>query len=77
MPSEFWLIGCAAVFFCAVQLCLAGKSQRQLDEARMLPFADDPEVARRMERATGRSRSGCSCPGTCNGACDYHQDLSA
>ncbi|MBD9481770.1 cbb3-type cytochrome c oxidase subunit 3 [Pseudomonas sp. PDM14] len=77
MPGDLWFFLCAALFFCAVQLCLAGKSRRHLDEATMQPFADDPDVARRMERATARSRTGCSCPGTCDGSCAYREDLSA
>ncbi|MDF3933310.1 cbb3-type cytochrome c oxidase subunit 3, partial [Pseudomonas citronellolis] len=32
---------------------------------------DDEEVARRMERATGRSRNGCACPGSCRGDCEH------
>jgi len=28
--------------------------RRQLDEASLIPFADDPEVARRVELATGK-----------------------
>lgn len=77
MPGELWFLLCSALFFCAVQFCLAGRNQRQTDEAAMLPFADDPHVARRMERATGRSRTGCSCPGTCDGSCAYREDMPA
>lgn len=70
MANELWLLTCLSLFFIAVQLCLSGRSQRSLDEATMLPFADDPEVARRMEQATGRSRTGCACPGSCAGHCE-------
>ncbi|MFL1495188.1 cbb3-type cytochrome c oxidase subunit 3 [Pseudomonas antarctica] len=37
----------------AVEYCLRGESENSLDDASMLPFADDPEVARRVELATG------------------------
>lgn len=77
MANELWPLTCLSLFFIAVQLCLSGRSQRSLDEATMLPFADDPEVARRMEQATGRSRSGCRCPGTCQGQCADWRDFTA
>ena len=77
MTHELWPLACVTLFFIAVQLCLSGRSQRSLDEATMLPFADDPEVARRMEQATGRSRTGCACPGTCQGRCANWQSLAA
>ena len=81
MDSEnaFALLGLGALsfFYLATQACLGGRSQRQLDEATMLPFVDDDEVARRMEHATGRSRTGCSCPGTCNGSCASRVELQA
>ena len=70
MANELWLLTCVTLFITAVQFYLSGKSQRGLDEATMLPFADDPEVARRMEQATGRSRTGCACPGSCAGHCE-------
>ncbi|EJF72690.1 cbb3-type cytochrome c oxidase subunit 3 [Pseudomonas sp. D8002] len=38
----------------AVEYCLRGQSKESLDEASLMPFADDPEVARRVERATGK-----------------------
>ena len=46
-------------------------AQRAHNEAAMLPFADDPEVAQRVERDTGRSIRGCACPGTCDGHCEH------
>ncbi|OEC40535.1 cytochrome Cbb oxidase CcoQ [Pseudomonas sp. 1D4] len=70
-------LGTVAFFFVAVQLSLGRHSQRQLDEATMLPFADDEPVARRMERATGRSSTGCSCPGRCDGSCATRTELEA
>lgn len=72
MPAEAWWMMTLAVFFVGVQLSLGRGSQRDLDEATMLPFADDPAVARRVERDTGRSTSGCTCPGTCDGSCKHH-----
>ncbi|MDF3202337.1 cbb3-type cytochrome c oxidase subunit 3 [Pseudomonas sp. 1912-s] len=38
----------------AVEHCLRGESRESLDEASLMPFADDPEVARRVELATGK-----------------------
>ncbi|NWE42626.1 cbb3-type cytochrome c oxidase subunit 3 [Pseudomonas yamanorum] len=38
----------------AVEYCLRGESRESLDEASLIPFADDPEVARRVELATGK-----------------------
>lgn len=71
MPAELWGLIALMVFYLGVQASLARGSSRDLDEATMLPFADDPEVARRVERETGRSTSGCACPGTCDGRCAH------
>ena len=38
----------------AVEYCLRGQSEKSLDEASLIPFADDPDVARRVEQATGK-----------------------
>ena len=38
----------------AVEYCLHGQSEKSLDDASLIPFADDPEVARRVEQATGK-----------------------
>lgn len=38
----------------AVEYCLRGRSDQSLDDASLMPFADDPEVARRVEQATGK-----------------------
>ncbi|WP_271410651.1 cbb3-type cytochrome c oxidase subunit 3 [Pseudomonas sp. Q1-7] len=70
-------LGAVAFFYLAIQASLGGKSQRQIDEATMLPFADDEPVARRMERATGRSSTGCSCPGRCDGRCARRVEMDA
>ena len=39
----------------AVEYCLQRETADSLDEASMVPFADDPEVARRVELATGKT----------------------
>ena len=49
--------GLLALYF-GVGWSLRAHRGRGIEEASMLPFADDEEVARRMEKATGRSRSG-------------------
>ena len=40
--------------YCVIHGCLKHKTERDLDEASMIPFADDPDVARRVEQATGK-----------------------
>ena len=77
MNNALWAMLCAGLLFLAVQACLSGRSQRSLDEASMLPFADDPEAAREMEEETGRSNSGCACPGRCQGNCNDWHSFSA
>ncbi|MDH4561443.1 cbb3-type cytochrome c oxidase subunit 3 [Pseudomonas sp. BN411] len=81
MDSEgaYALLSLAALtfFYLATQACLGGRSQRQIEEATMLPFADDDPVARRMERATGRSSTGCGCPGRCDGGCASRVEMDA
>ena len=39
----------------AVEYCLRHQTSESLDDASMVPFADDPEVARRVELATGKT----------------------
>ena len=39
----------------AVEYCLRHQTAQSLDDASMVPFADDPEVARRVELATGKT----------------------
>ncbi|UFQ02799.1 cbb3-type cytochrome c oxidase subunit 3 [Pseudomonas fitomaticsae] len=39
----------------AVEYCLRHETAESLDEASLTPFADDPEVARRVEMATGKT----------------------
>lgn len=43
-----------ALLYCAIEYCLKRHTQADDDEASALPFADDPEVARRVEKATGK-----------------------
>ena len=38
----------------AVEYCLRGQSEQSLEDASLIPFADDPDVARRVEQATGK-----------------------
>ena len=38
----------------AVEYCLKEQTVQSLEEASLIPFADDPEVARRVELATGK-----------------------
>ncbi|MCU1785823.1 cbb3-type cytochrome c oxidase subunit 3 [Pseudomonas sp. 13B_2.1_Bac1] len=40
--------------YASVEYCLRGQSESSLDDASLLPFADDPEVAQRVELATGK-----------------------
>ncbi|MGR3885478.1 cbb3-type cytochrome c oxidase subunit 3 [Pseudomonas sp. 1152_12] len=49
-----WSLLILVFLYGAVEYCLRGESERSLDDASMLPFADDPEVARRVELATGK-----------------------
>lgn len=52
---EIFFDGLGVVFlWLAVEYCLRRKTADTLDEASMVPFADDPEVARRVELATGK-----------------------
>ncbi|MEO8645577.1 cbb3-type cytochrome c oxidase subunit 3 [Pseudomonas sp.] len=39
----------------AVEYCLKHQTTESLDEASLIPFADDPEVAQRVELATGKT----------------------
>ncbi|WP_460125436.1 cbb3-type cytochrome c oxidase subunit 3 [Pseudomonas sp. S2_C03] len=38
----------------AVEHCLKRETAQSLEDASLIPFADDPEVARRVEAATGK-----------------------
>ncbi|VVO43322.1 cbb3-type cytochrome c oxidase subunit 3 [Pseudomonas fluorescens] len=39
----------------AVEYCLKHQTAESLEDASLIPFADDPEVARRVELATGKT----------------------
>jgi len=48
------LLGVACLYF-SVEYCLRNQCAETLDDASLIPFADDPEVARRVELATGKT----------------------
>lgn len=55
-----WLeLGGLLALYLGVGWSLRAHRGRGIEEASMLPFADDEEVARRMEKATGRCRGDC------------------
>ncbi|PWE44530.1 CcoQ/FixQ family Cbb3-type cytochrome c oxidase assembly chaperone [Pseudomonas prosekii] len=41
-------------FWLAIEYCLKHQTPESLEDASLMPFADDPEVARRVELATGK-----------------------
>ena len=43
------------VLWLAVECCLKHQTAQSLEDASLIPFADDPEVARRVELATGKT----------------------
>lgn len=45
----------AVSLWLGVEYCLNRHSAQSLDDASLIPFADDPEVARRVEQATGKT----------------------
>ncbi|WP_419710752.1 cbb3-type cytochrome c oxidase subunit 3 [Pseudomonas sp. NFX224] len=48
------ILGVAFLWF-AIEYCLRHQSVESLDDASLIPFADDPEVAKRVELATGKT----------------------
>ncbi|VVP68668.1 hypothetical protein PS918_00779 [Pseudomonas fluorescens] len=48
------VLGVAGLWL-AVECCLKHQTAKGLEEASLIPFADDPEVARRVEAATGKT----------------------
>ncbi|AZD22113.1 hypothetical protein C4K24_2810 [Pseudomonas chlororaphis subsp. aurantiaca] len=40
--------------YLSIGYCLRHQSAKSLDDASLIPFADDPDVARRVELATGK-----------------------
>ncbi|UYP29583.1 hypothetical protein OEG79_16195 [Pseudomonas sp. Z8(2022)] len=53
MP-EALLLPVLATFACLLACWLSCRTPSTLDQASLLPFADDPEAAARMTQATGR-----------------------
>ncbi|KAB0515578.1 MULTISPECIES: cbb3-type cytochrome c oxidase subunit 3 [Pseudomonas] len=49
-----WGLLMVVCLYGAVEYCLRGQSDKSLDDASLMPFADDPQVARRVELATGK-----------------------
>ncbi|MHC8309100.1 cbb3-type cytochrome c oxidase subunit 3 [Pseudomonas sp. GT1P32] len=47
------IVGVAGLWL-AIECCLKQQTAQSLEEASLIPFADDPEVARRVELATGK-----------------------
>ncbi|MEX3776393.1 cbb3-type cytochrome c oxidase subunit 3 [Pseudomonas sp. MYb118] len=43
-----------ASLWLTIECCLTRETNQSLEEASLIPFADDPEVARRVELATGK-----------------------
>ncbi|MGY2187017.1 hypothetical protein D3C81_246470 [compost metagenome] len=50
----FNILGVAFLWF-AIEHCLRHQTVESLDDASLIPFADDPEVAKRVELATGKT----------------------
>jgi hypothetical protein len=48
------ILGIVSLWF-GVESCLKRYTAKSLDEASLIPFADDPQVARRVEAATGKT----------------------
>ncbi|WP_397452417.1 hypothetical protein [Pseudomonas sp. NA-150] len=44
-----WVVMCIGMHFCVTR-----QSEHDLEQASLLPFADDPEAARNMSRETGK-----------------------
>ncbi|NVZ69185.1 cbb3-type cytochrome c oxidase subunit 3 [Pseudomonas costantinii] len=49
-----WGLLMVVCLYGAVEYCLRGQSDKSLDDASLIPFADDPEVAQRVELAIGK-----------------------
>ena len=47
-------VSMVAGLWLAVEYCLKRETAQSLEDASLIPFADDPEVARRVELATGK-----------------------
>jgi hypothetical protein len=42
------------VMFVGMHFCVTRRTDNELEQASLLPFADDPGAARNMSRATGK-----------------------
>lgn len=51
--SLLFIVGWS-VMLIGMHFCLTRRSDNELEQASLLPFADDPEAARNMTRATGK-----------------------
>ena len=52
---ELMMNGVAVIaLWLAVEYCFKRQTAQSLEDASLIPFADDPEVARRVELATGK-----------------------
>ena len=49
-----WGVLMVVCLYGAGEYGLQGQSDKSLDDASLIPFADDPDVARRVELATGK-----------------------
>lgn len=75
MDSDLWTLVVLGFFFVGVHYNLDKRAPADIEQAAMLPLADDPIVMTNLERKIGRSLSGCGCPGTCRGQCRSGQTL--
>ncbi len=75
MSLDYWDLALIAMFFIGVQYNLNKRDPADLEQAAMLPFADDPKTAKAMEQEGGRSHTGCGCLGTCRGECRFRQNI--
>ena len=48
------MLAVTSLYF-SISWCLKHQTERDIDDASLIPFADDPEVARRVEQATGKT----------------------
>lgn len=53
LPMLFLIVGWS-VMLIGVHVCVTRRSDNELEQASLLPFADDPEAARNMTLATGK-----------------------
>ena len=53
LPTLFLIVGWS-VMVIGMHFCVTRRSDNELEQASLLPFADDPEAARNMTLATGK-----------------------